>query len=91
MQSAYNDAECVSAPLGQWQAISYDTEQPPFRSHFCNGCFTDHFFVWLTLSPSYVWAVHKLRYGNTIAIDAFVAIFMRTRTGTGSARLFLVE
>jgi len=50
-----------------------------------------HFFVLLTLSRSYVWAVHKLRYRDTIAIDAFVAIFMRTRTGTGSACLFLVE
>jgi hypothetical protein len=91
MQSVYNDTECVSAPLGQWQAISCDTKQPLFRSHFCNGWFTDHFFVWLIMSRSYVWAVYKLRYRNTIAIDVFVAIFMRTRIGTGSACHFLVE
>jgi hypothetical protein len=36
MQNAYSDAECVLAPLGQWQAISYDKEQSQLRPHFCN-------------------------------------------------------
>jgi len=65
MQNAYSDTECVSAPLGQWQAISYDTEQSQFHTLFYNGWLPEHFFVLLPLSRSYVKAVHKLRHRNT--------------------------
>lgn len=34
MQNAYSDTECVSAPLGQWQAISCDTEQSQLHTLF---------------------------------------------------------
>ena len=62
MQNAYSDIECVSEPLGQWQAISYDTKQSQFRSHFFNVWFAEQFFVWFPLSRSYMWTVHKLHY-----------------------------